>query len=349
MSSMTVYRIDPLSDPRWASLVQKHEGASAFHTPGWLTALRQTYNYRPVVFTTSPPGAELTNGVLFCPVRSWITGNRLVSLPFSDHCSPLVDSSEELQQILDFLRQDLARNKWRHIEIRPREMRSPAVDKFEADKSYYFHTLSLSASLDELFRRFHKDCIQRKVHRALREKLRYEEGRSPSLLDEFYHLLVITRQRQGLPPQPKEWFRNLIGCLADKITIRVVSKENRPIASILTLSHKQSVIYKYGCSDPNFNNLGGTPLLFWNAITEAKNNQFAELDLGRSDRDNPGLATFKDRLGAVRSDLVYFRYPGPRSQSTVRTWRSNAAKYIVARMPNGLLTATGKALYRHVG
>ena len=279
MTSITVFRIDPLSDPRWASLVQKHERASVFHTPGWLTALRQTYNYRPVVFTTSPPGTELRNGVLFCTVRSWITGNRLVSLPFSDHCSPLVDSSEELQPILEFLRQDRARNKWRHIEIRPREMLLPPVDNFEADKSYYFHTLSLSPSLDELFHRFHKDCIQRKVHRALREKLRYEEGRSASLLDGFYHLLVITRRRQGLPPQPKEWFRNLIGCLADKITIRVVSKESHPIASILTLSHKQSLIYKYGCSDPNFNNLGGTPLLFWNPITEAKNNQFAELDL----------------------------------------------------------------------
>jgi CelD/BcsL family acetyltransferase involved in cellulose biosynthesis len=346
---MTVYRIDPLSDPRWASLVQKHEGSSAFHTPGWLTALRQTYNYSPVVFTTSRPGTELANGVLFCSVRSWITGNRLISLPFSDHCSPLVDSSEELQHILDSLRRDLARNKWRHIEIRPREMRSPPVGNFEVDKSYYFHTLSLSGSLDLLFRRFHKDCIQRKVHRALREKLRYEEGRSPSLLDEFYHLLVTTRRRQGLPPQPKEWFNNLIKCLADKITIRVVSKENHPIASILTLSHKQSVIYKYGCSDPNFNNLGGTPLLFWNTITEAKNNQLAELDLGRSDRDNPGLVTFKDRLGAVRSDLVYFRYPGKRRHSTSSAWQSNVAKYIVARMPNGFLAATGKMLYKHVG
>lgn len=349
MISTTIYRIDPLSDPRWASLVQKHEEASVFHTPGWLNALRQTYNYRPVVFTTSLPDTDLTNGVLFCPVRSWITGNRLVSLPFSDHCSPLVNNSEELQSILDFLRQDLARNKWRHIEIRPREMRLPPVDNFEADKSYYFHTLSLSPSLDELFRRLHKDCIQRKVHRALREKLRYEEGRSPSLLDEFYYLLITTRRRQGLPPQPKEWFSNLIESLGNKVTIRVVSKENQPIASILTLSHKQSLVYKYGCSDPNSNNLGGTPLLFWNTITEAKNNQFAELDLGRSDRDNPGLVTFKDRLGAVRSELLYFRYPGQRSQSTSPTWRSNAAKYVVARMPNGLLTATGKALYRHVG
>ena len=108
MRSTTIYKIDPLSDPRWASLVQKHGEASVFHTPGWLTALRQTYNYLPVVFTTSPPDTDLTNGVLFCPVRSWITGNRLVSLPFSDHCSPLVNNSEELQSILDFLRQDLA-------------------------------------------------------------------------------------------------------------------------------------------------------------------------------------------------------------------------------------------------
>ena len=93
---MTVHQIDPLQDPRWAELLQAHPQASIFHTPGWLESLQRTYGYEPLVLTTSPPGSALTNGVVFCRVKSWLTGERLVSVPFADHCQPLVRARRRL-------------------------------------------------------------------------------------------------------------------------------------------------------------------------------------------------------------------------------------------------------------
>ena len=78
---------DPVGDPRWSELVERHPAASIFHSPGWLSALRQTYGYEPFVVTTSP-GPTLENGMVVCRVKGW-TSRRLVSLPFSDHCDPL--------------------------------------------------------------------------------------------------------------------------------------------------------------------------------------------------------------------------------------------------------------------
>ena len=66
----TVYRVDPLTDPRWDDFVEKHPRASVFHTSDWLEALRRTYGYQPVAYTTTPPGIKLTNGVVFCQVSS---------------------------------------------------------------------------------------------------------------------------------------------------------------------------------------------------------------------------------------------------------------------------------------
>ena len=97
---MQIYMLNPLTDQRWSALVEQHLDASVFHTRGWLEALRRTYGYEPVVYTTCPPGNELTNGIVFCKIRSWVTGNRLVSLPFSDHCQPLVDRTEYLCYLL---------------------------------------------------------------------------------------------------------------------------------------------------------------------------------------------------------------------------------------------------------
>src|SRR3989442_10500693 len=85
-TGVKVNRVDPLCDPRWGRFLQKHPRASVFHTPAWLEALRRTYGYEPVVYTTTPPGIELTNGMVLCLGYSPITGRRGVSLPFSDHC-----------------------------------------------------------------------------------------------------------------------------------------------------------------------------------------------------------------------------------------------------------------------
>ena len=78
---------------------------------------------------------------------------------------------------------------------------------------------------DELFQGLHKDSIQRKINRARREGLRYEEGRSDSLLHEFYRLTMITRRRQALPPPPFVWFRNVVDCLGEQVKIRVAVLE----------------------------------------------------------------------------------------------------------------------------
>ncbi len=59
MTVTAVNRINPITDPRWLELLQSHPHASIFHTPGWLEALRRTYEYQAVAFTTAAAGQEL--------------------------------------------------------------------------------------------------------------------------------------------------------------------------------------------------------------------------------------------------------------------------------------------------
>lgn len=346
---MTAYWIDPLQDPRWAELVDRHPRASIFHTPGWLKALQRTYGYEPVAFTTSPPKTELKNGIVFCQIRSWITGRRLVSLPFSDHCEPLLDHAEELSEICLFLRSELAREHWGYVEIRPTSARPEFDREFEKSENYYLHRLNLSPGLDQLLEGFHKDCVQRKIRRAEREGLTCEEGRTETLLNSFYRLLLLTRRRHQLPPQPLAWFRHLIDCMGDRLTLRVALKDGHPVASILTLAYKDTVVYKYGGSDARFNSLGGTILLFWKTIQQAKHTGATQFDLGRSDCDNEGLVAFKEHWGAVRSSLTYWRVPGGKREGTGRDWKMQIAKQLFAIVPDSVLTRAGKVLYRHMG
>jgi hypothetical protein len=347
--ALKVYTFNPLEDQRWLEFIHSHPRASVFHTPGWLEALHRTYGYEPIVYTTSSPGATLTNGIVFCRIKSWLTGRRMVSLPFTDHCEPLVQSPEELKEILGSLRGVLDREKLKYIEIRPLSADLLAEPEMQKSNSFCFHVLDLRPALTDLFLRLQKDSIQRKIRRAEREALLYEEGRSEVLVNEFYRLFLLTRRRHKLPPQPIAWFRNLIACLGDQLKIRVASKDGKTIASILTLRFKHTLVYKYGCSDTSVHNLGAMPFLFWRAIEEAKKNGLRELDLGRSDSDNMGLIAFKDRLGAAQSTLTYMRGTVSAHPSFDEGYRVQTAKRVFSCMPGILLNAAGRLLYRHVG
>lgn len=342
-----VQEIDPICDPRWVAFLERHPRASVFHARGWLEALKRTYGYEPFVLTTSSSTEEITNGVVFCRVSSWLTGRRLVSLPFSDHCEPLVDTQEHLAGILASLSDDRNAEGQDYIEIRPVERDLSFFQGYQKGKTFYLHRLNLRPSFAELYQRFHKDCIRRKIRRAEREGLSYAEGNSELLLQQFYHLHLLTRRRHQLPPHPVRWFRNLIACLGHTIKVRVAYKSGLPIASIVTLDYKNVMVYKYGCSDARFHQLGGMQFLLGRTIEEARSHGFRELDLGRSDQGIPGLVAFKDRWGATRSDLPYWRYPAPRPDGRVRGWLMSTARRTLAQMPDSVIAAAGSALYRH--
>ena len=98
-----------------------------------------------------------------------------------------------------------------------------------------------------------------------------------------------------------------------------------------------------------FNNLGGTQLLFWHAIQEAKKAQLSEFDMGRSDCDNSGLVTFKDRWGAANTDLAYFRYPMGRLDRGSDTRKAFISTHVWSHAPGVVLAAAGKVLYKYWG
>jgi len=280
-------------------------------------------------------------------VRSWLTGSRLVSLPFSDHCDPLIDRPEEFNEISRVLQKERNGHGLKYLECRPLSP-IPAISSFEVFQTYCFHTLNVAQSLDRLFHALHKNSTQRKIKRAEREHLTYDAGSSKRLLDQFYYLLIQTRRRHHLPPQPRRWFSNLAGSMGKKLKVHVASRDGVPVASILTLQFKDKLVYKYGCADNRFFNLGGMQMLLWRAIKEAKEEGVQDVDLGRSDCSNKGLIQFKDRLGATRKLVSYFRYPA----SVYRERSHCQSKYldrVLSHVPDCFLAKTGRLLYRHFG
>jgi hypothetical protein len=352
MQGLPCYQLDPLQDPRWAQFVEKHPRASVFHSVAWLRALRRTYRYEPVVFTTSPPSGDLKNGLVFCRINSWLTGRRLVSLPFSDHCEPLFDSGEDAKAVIRNLKSALEQEEWKYLQIRPVNAIPGLGDgdtRWQPTQEFVLHLLDLKPDLNYIFEALDKDSVQRRIQRAERGGLVEKCGRSEALLKDFYRLFLITRRRQRVPPTSYKWFHNLVRDLDKALEIRAAYKDGVPIAAILTLQFREILYYKYGCSDEKFNNYGATPWLFWRAIAWAKTKGFTEFDLGRTEQNNPGLLAFKNRWVPNPRRLIYWQYPSAAHSKLPENWKGKVAKSAFSLLPGNLQIVIGKWLYPHVG
>jgi lipid II:glycine glycyltransferase (peptidoglycan interpeptide bridge formation enzyme) len=271
----------------------------------------------------------------------------MVSLPFSDHCEPLVETREQLNSILLGLKRAVGR-QWKYVEIRPLGEAPGRASGFAECHSYYWHCLDISAPSEVLFRGFHKDCVQRKIRRAERESLSYEAGNSEELLKKFYRLLVMTRRRHGLPPQPYLWFEELSRSFGPKMQVRIASHNGSPVTGTVTFKHGKTIVYKYGGSDNRFNRLGGMALLLWRTILEAKHEGLSLLDLGRADLDNEGLILFKERWGARRVTLKYLRFPD-RPHIPHQSFSAPFMRAVARVTPEWCLIAAGELFYPHIG
>jgi len=273
-----------------------------------------------------------------------MTGRRLVSLPFSDHCEPLVDDSEQFHSLIDALT-TASGHEGRYIEMRPATP-GACPSGFTSTATFCLHVVDLRPDLDSIASRFHRSQMQRAIRKAERTRLDVATGSNGKLLESFYALHTLTRSRHGAPVQPLNWFRHLLECLGDSGKIWLAKYEGTPAAAIMTAEHKTTLVYKYGCSDAAYHRYGVMPFLFWRAIQFAKQQGLAELDLGRSDLDNRGLISFKDHFGGERRSLTYYRYTARPSHSH-RQWQPAVAQAAYSLIPRTIQAKVGGHFYKH--
>lgn len=319
-------------------------GESVFASRPWLSALKEVYGYRPLLYPLGdPPRAVLA----ICEVKSRLTGRRWVSVPFADHCEPGATQPEELEAVLRRFLEEPAVQGARYVELRPLSARWHETLQtlgFRPSAQFWYHEIDLRPGPEGLWRNLHAGSIRRKVRRAEREGLELQAGNSPELLREYYRLHLRTRRRQGVPPQPFRWFRVLGEQFGDRLRVYLASFQGRPVSGIVTLRWGLTLIYKYGASDERWNQLGGNPFLMWRAMEEACSAGLETFDLGRCDCDNAGLAQYKQRLGAARLSLTYFRKPATAAQTS-----RPLAHEVCRRLPLPVLQLLGRLFYRHLG
>ncbi|PZS11775.1 MAG: hypothetical protein DLM64_06010 [Solirubrobacterales bacterium] len=341
--SLRGVRLDPLGDGRWAKFVSGHPDATIFHHPEWLALIQRQYRYELSAWCVLEASGAIVAGLPVARVDSWLTGRRLVAVPFSDVCSPLIEPREPrapaaLAQLIHAAQREAGI---------PLEIRGPTAGLQGARVAGRFlqHRLKLAGGeVTELA----KPAAMRGVAKARREALLTERTTGVEALEDFYRLHLRTRHRQGVPTQPKRFILSLAELFEREYGFVLLTRHRgRAIAAAVFLTFNRRIVYKYGASDERFLSLRPNNLLFHDAIRWGTEHGMRELDFGRTDRANGGLASFKRGWGSHEEALPY-SYLGADPPPAIR--RSDRILHAVIRAtPRSTGRAIGALLYRHAG
>ena len=287
-----------LEDPRWREFVESRPQSTIFHHPAWARLLADCYGYRPMVVSLADGGA-LTAGLPAIDVSLPFGARRWVSLPFTDHCPPLVEGNAA--DLLGTLR-ELSRSSYSLLELRA-ALSDPTV---RSGGSFVRHDLALSGDVAATWKKLRRNH-RRNVQDAEEAGVRVERGTSAADVATFYRIHMQTRRRLGVPVQPRRFMQ-----LVHERIIRaglgfVLTAYQRdvPAAAAIFFAWNGTLTCKYSGRADGSERADAIHLIFWNAIRWGIENGYHTFDLGRTSLEQTQLRSFKVGWGTREEPLPY--------------------------------------------
>jgi hypothetical protein len=347
--------IDPLHDRRWDAFVDSHRYGSIYHHSSWLRVIQQTYSQlQPKALVIEDVHSNIVSAVPFCIVKSRFTGRRIVSLPFTSYCDPLVSGREDFSVLLDGIFRLMSSTNGGTSYYELRVFRSVGdVDDGRLKKNSYhkIHVLSLEGGFEKISKAFHKDCVRKSVRKALKSGVTVRVAEREDELKEYYRMHAQTRKRLGFPIQPYRFFTNMWRVMGRHLSLFLAELDGRPIAGLITFTYRDTMSMEHIGNDPAYLPVRPNHLLYFTAIETACRQGYLYADFGKTTIDNQGLLDFKRRWGADMYDVFYFYYPEIKGLTALddKSMKYRLFLYLERRMPLPFARVLGSMVYRHMG
>jgi Acetyltransferase (GNAT) domain len=324
--------------PSWRAALGRFQGVGFFHCESWIEALRAAYSLKLEVATLHQQG-DLCAAAVFARKKG-LHSTRLVALPFSDAAEPLASND---QSRADFMRALIESNPRASIEVRG----VAGAGRWRNLDCFAQWSLDLGRPFSEINAAFSR-TVRSGIKRALKEDVHIDCGSDASYVARFFDLQLVTRRRQGVPPQPF----NLFSSVHDKfsrggdIEIWLVTFQGRDQAGLVLLRAGDQLCYKWAARIED-GHPGANHLLVARMI-EAHAGKAAAIDFGRCDTRNTGLVRSKADLGCIARPLPYAFFPkAPRHiSSEVLSGPAKVLSSIWKRLPLPVTRVLGEILYR---
>lgn len=309
---------------QWDEFVQSCPEATFFHRAGWKRVIEQAFGHK-TYFLYAEQNNEISAVLPLGHIKSVLFGNALISCPFCVY-GGVAAKTESARDALYDAAVELANSlKVDHIELRNRDRRF----KDWPGKDLYV-TFRKSMDPDP---EVNMKAIPRKQRAMVRKGIKAElVSEIDDNVDRFFEIYALSLRNHGTPVFSKKFFRLLKEEFGEACEVSVVTKQARPIASVMSFYFKDEVLPYYGGGTLEARQFKGFDFMYWDVMSRACQKGYRIFDYGRS-KQGTGSYSFKKNwgfepvplqyeYGLIKADKVPDVNPlNPKYQLFINTWK----------------------------
>ena len=338
--------VGELDDAALAAFVAIAPAATPFHDPRWGRAVERATGHRWIALGARDALGKVVGALPLHVIRSRLFGSTLASTGFAVDGGIIADDPRVVAALAEAARALARELGLGHVTLRG----GPAPEGWAVDAaSHVGFVRPLAADRDAELA-----AIPRKhraeVRKALANELDVTTGTAPADRAMHYRCYATSVRNLGTPVFPPALFDAVLDGFGDDADILTVSHAGEPVASVLSLYWRGSVMPYWGGGTQAARGLRANEMMYFALMEHARARGCVRFDFGRS-KVGSGPAAYKKNWGFEPIALRYAYWSADgmardvnpasgRYRLMVKTWQ---------RLPLWLANRAGPLIARQLG
>lgn len=328
---------DP-SDPALEAFVRARPGATPFHLPQWSRAIQRGTGQRAHLLVAER-GGETIGLLPLTEMRSRLFGSALVSTGFGVDGGILTQDPAAAQALADAAVELAAKLGCPSVELRG----GPLPEGWgKAAGTYAGFVREVPGDEEAIL-----NTIPRKQRAEVRRSLTFGLEVGLGNADAHYRTYAESVRNLGTPVFPRSLFAAVLDEFGAEADILTISRDGRPLASVLSLYLKGTVYPYWGGGTHEARAARANELMYYELMRHAVRRGCTRFDFGRS-KFGTGAFAYKKNWGFEPQPLVYALWGearevnplSPKYRLQVAIWR---------KLPLWLANRVGPVIARGLG
>ncbi len=332
--------------------IMAHEDSTPFHRPAWMQAVKRGTQQEAICLIAENSLGEISGWLPMHLVHSPIFGRALVSAGFAVGGGILASSPTAVRRLAEAAWDFAQRNSCPTLELRggdfPGGKHASGWQIKRGAHANFARALTEDDEAELL-------AIPRKqraeVRKGLKNELVVETGNSARDLDWHYAIYSESVRNLGTPVFPKALMAETLAAFGEDADILTVLHEGAPVASVLSLYHRGTVMPYWGGGVWEARRLRANDVMYYALMNHARRKGCHSFDFGRSKVDS-GAYFFKKNWGFEPEPLAYAVRTADGSEP--RDVNPNSPKYkaqiaIWQKLPLSFANRIGPWIARGIG
>ncbi len=346
-------RLADLGDPNEAERIEAfvtwHRDGTVFHRPAWQLAVAQATRNTALALVVEREG-EVRAYLPLTEIHSPIFGSVLASSGFAVGGGVLAVDESDCHALIAAAEELALRRSCSTIELRGGPMPCGRAGWLTQSNSHSGFVCDLAED-DEAQLLSIPRKQRAEVRRSLNERLTVHIGRDEHDRTAHYAAYAESVRNLGTPVFPRSLFDAVLDHFGEDADILTVRHEGNPVASVLSLYHRGSVLPYWGGGTWSARHLRANERMYYELMLHARRRGCARFDFGRS-KTGSGPFHFKRNWGFEPEPLTYASWtaPGAKPRDANPTSAKHALQIAVwQRLPLAIANRLGPLIARGLG